>query len=76
MPSLADPAAATLASATSTLQMLSAEAAAINVTLHLRRTSRNYALLDSSLAVQVSYMLHAQYSLFAGVVSVPPRLSP
>lgn len=50
-----DPTRSTLNSSLLTLQTLSAEAAALNITMHLRRTSRNEDLLSGDLSDQAAF---------------------
>lgn len=59
LPRCADPAATTLASSLATLQTLAAEAAGLNVTLHLRRTARNDDLIGGSLSAQAAFAASA-----------------
>ena len=54
-----DPQGATRASIAATLQALAAEAAALNVSLHLRRAARNDAMAGGGLAAQAAFAASA-----------------
>ena len=61
----ADPLGLTRASVTATLRILTAAAAGVNATLHLRRSARNDELAGAGLAAQASY------AAAAGVLLAP-----